>query len=172
MPFKVVTFDEVAKVRQKDDNWKTNSTNYYWQPANDSNIEELIDKVNALQPSRRSNWLEGFTVAFDLIDNSLLIDVNSTQDGCKVENVGLLFFSDGDMNLPQGITNLEVTKFVETRILAAEAISDDIQIYPFLYSIANADPLQAAKEISCATNGLWKPLTEEMGPENATNGYE
>lgn len=109
-----------------------------------------------------------------MIDNSLKQIALDTKDDCKVENVGLLFFSDGDMNMPGGITNGEVTSLVASRIQSAEAISvtGDFQIHPFLYSLANDSPKQVSKEISCAADGIWKPLYADTGIQNVTMGYE
>lgn len=73
----------------------------------------------------RSNWMGGFDAAFNLIDNSLeQIATNGTHD-CMVENVALLFFSDGDMNLPIGVTNRQVTEFVTDRIESAESLNSE-----------------------------------------------
>lgn len=52
----VITFAESARVRGH----SALTPPYYWKPANMTNIEELINEVNALQPSGRSNWVEGF----------------------------------------------------------------------------------------------------------------
>lgn len=165
----VITFAENARVRGM-----SGQPPYYWKPANSTNIEQLINEVNGLQPGGRSNWLEGFDEAFDLIERSLRRNAYSV-DECKVENVALLFYSDGDMNLPAGVTDTEVTQHVASRIKEIEGINDvgaDHQIYPFLYSIGNPDPLQTAKQISCAASGIWKPITQEMGIQNVTSGYE
>ena len=166
----VVTFSENALVRGH----SGESRPYYWKPANSSNVQLLIDEVNALQSSGRSNWMEGFDVTFNLIDESLRRIVANNEDECKVENVALMFFSDGDMNLPAGITGAEVTKYVETRIKMSEAISTtgDFHIHPFLYTLGNASPKQVAKDISCASNGIWRGLTEEVSAQNVTYGLE
>ena len=165
----VVTFSETARVRGH----AGIAPPYYWKPANFTNIQQLMNEVDALQPSGRSNWIEGFDTAFDLIELSLE-NIAASNEECTIENVGLLFFSDGYMNLPVGITDIEVTKYVETRINSAEAISrtGDFQIHPFLYSIGNPSPKQAAKEISCASNGLWKPVLDDTSIRNVTIGYE
>lgn len=167
----VVTFAENARVRGV----IGLEPPFYWKPANSSNIEQLINEVNALIPSGRSNWIEGFDKAFDLIRRSLSRNAYKPNDECKVENVALLFYSDGDMNLPAGITDAEVTQYVVSRIQGIEGINDegaDLQIYPFLYSIGNPDPRQTAKQISCAASGIWKPITHEMAIQNVTLGYE
>lgn len=170
LTFAVITFAENAHIRGTNEK----DPPFYWKPANNSNIQLLIDEVDALQASGRSNWLEGFDLAFDVIDNSLEhINSNGT-DECKVENVALLFFSDGAMNLPVGITDQDIIQFVASRVRSAEAIGEggDFYVHPFYYSVANDDPLQLTKDISCASGGIWKPLTEDMGPGNATIGYE
>jgi hypothetical protein len=166
----VVTFAETARVR----GYNGVDPLYHWMPANVTNVARLISEIDAMQPSGRSNWMEGFDVTFNLIENSLKTIAENDKDDCNVENVGLLFFSDGDMNLPAWITSDEVTKYVETRIKSAEAISEtgDYQIHPFLYSISNEEPKQTAKDISCVSHGIWIPLTEEMSARNATLGYE
>lgn len=165
----VVTFAETARVRGH----AGIAPPYYWKPANVTNVQQLMDEVDALQPSGRSNWIEGFDETFDLIEFSLK-NIVASNKACAIENVGLLFFSDGDMNLPAGITDPEVTKYVQARIKSAEAISTtgDFQIHPFLYSIGNPSQKQAAKEISCASNGLWKPIVADTTIRNVTIGYE
>lgn len=170
LTFAVITFAENAHIRGTNEK----DPPFFWKPANNSNIQLLIDEVDALQASGRSNWLEGFDLAFDVIDNSLEhINSNGT-DECKVENVALLFFSDGAMNLPVGITDQEIIQFVASRVRSAEAIGEggDFYVHPFYFSVANDDPIQLTKDISCASGGIWKPLTEEMGPGYATIGYE
>lgn len=111
---------------------------------------------------------------FDLVDASLKKIVLDNKDDCKVENIGLLFFSDGEMNLPGDVTDAEITDYVASRIQSAEAISanGDFQIHSFLYSIANTNPEQLSKKISCAAGGIWKPLTEGTSVQNATMGYD
>jgi hypothetical protein len=143
-------------------------------PASTENIERLINEVTGMTAMGRSNWMGGFDAAFNLIDNSLeQIATNGTHD-CMVENVALLFFSDGDMNLPIGVTNRQVTEFVTDRIESAESLNSEglFKIYPFFYSIANTDPEQLANTMSCPTGGIWKPLTEDVGVSNATGGYQ
>ena len=145
---------------------------YLWYPATEDRIERIINDVNAIEVSGRSNLLNGFDFAFDLIDNSLKsILANSKSDKCKVENIAFLFFSDGKMNLPSEVDSQKLIDFASSRVDQIEA-AGSTHMHTFLYSISNPDVNQVAKQMSCAIHGFWKPVTSSMTPANVTLGYQ
>lgn len=144
---------------------------HLWQAASKNYVNRLIQDVNAIEVMGRSNWMKGFDFAFDLIDNSLEKIIASDSDRCKIENIALLFFSDGGMNLPLGITDAEVVEFFSSRVKSIES-KGDFHLHPFLYTLGNDDPFQVAKQISCSSQGYWRPINGETSAANVTSGYQ
>mmetsp|Transcript_26950 Transcript_26950/g.55003 ORF Transcript_26950/g.55003 Transcript_26950/m.55003 type:complete len:696 (-) Transcript_26950:109-2196(-) len=144
---------------------------YMWQRANPDLIARIVDAVNAVEVTGRSDWIAGFDFAFDLIDNSLRNIAATSRDNCKIENTALLFFTDGIYNLPDGINDQDIIDFVSSRVEQVEG-RGEFFVHTFLYSLNNDDVTQVAKQISCAVDGFWKPVVSSMGIANVTNGYQ
>ena len=143
---------------------------YLWEEASADHVVRLIEAVNDIEGVGRSNWMKGFDFAFDLIESSLQRIIANDKKSCTVENIALLFFSDGRMNLPSGISDQEVVDFVSSRVKSVES-RGYFHLHSFLYSLGNSDVKQVAKQISCAVDGYWKSVTSTGSPANVTNGY-
>merc|ERR1719183_210796 len=66
---------------------------YLWQSATQKHKEAIINDVESTQVRGRSNWIQGFNLAFRLIKNSLQqIKAQNSTGSCDLENIALLFF--------------------------------------------------------------------------------
>lgn len=166
----VIRFGEVTDIIGQELGASPNSPNL-WQKATSSHKETLIEEINAIDVSGRSNWVTGFNLAFELIRNSLRETRNVEENACELENVALLFFSDGSYNLPGGITDEEIVELVSSNVKEVESMGD-YHLHTFLYSVGNTDTSQVMKQISCAVDGYWTPVSGTMSPGNITNGYQ
>lgn len=169
----VIQFGEVANIIGQEDEVLLNSSSHLWQKATDKHKEQLIDEINAIDVSGRSNWIAGYRFAFDLIKNSLLRQSEDTEEtyACELENIALLFFSDGSYNLPGGFTDEQVINFVSSNVKEVEAMGD-YHLHTFLYSVGNTDTNQIMKQTACEVDGYWTPVSGKMPPGNVTNGYQ
>lgn len=143
----------------------------FWQKATSDHKKRLIDEINGFDVSGRSNWMAGFDYTFELIRNSLQQNKDVDTYACELENVALLFFSDGIYNLPGGITDEQVINFVSSNVKDVEAMGD-YHLHTFLYSVGNTDTNQIMKRISCEVDGYWTPVSGKMSSGNITNGYQ
>jgi len=143
---------------------------FMWRRADKNYKQQLINDINAIDVMGRSNWVAAFDFAFKLIRNSLLHVESVGNHACKLENVAFLFFSDGEYNLPNGVTDQEITDLVSSKVEQVENMGD-YHVHPFLYSVGNQDTT-VTKEISCAVDGYWTRVTSAMTPGNVTSGYE
>lgn len=146
---------------------------YLWQSATQKHKEAIINDVKSTQVRGRSNWIQGFNLAFRVIKNSLQqIKAQNNTGSCDLENIALLFFSDGIYNLPGNATDDDIVKAVSTQVEEIESMGD-YHIHPFFYSLGNSDVDQVAKQISCAVNGYWAPVIgSTASPTNVTAGYQ
>jgi len=143
-----------------------------WEKASKTAVQNIINGVNELEVNGRSNWNEAFDFAFDLIDNSLnSVAAAGDEIYCDLENIAVLFFSDGEYNLPAGATDDSVVSLVSTRVNETENMGD-YHVHMFLYSLGYNDPTGVEKQISCAVDGYWKPVLLGTSPLNVTNGYQ
>lgn len=175
----VIRFGEVATIIGQDEGGSISISSSMllnspplWQKATPDHKERLIDEINGIEVSGRSNWIAGYSSAFQLIRNSLRQndDVDTTF-ACELENIAILFFSDGSYNLPGEITDEQVINFVSTNVKEVEAMGD-YHLHNFLYSVGNTDTNQIMKQISCQVDGYWTPVSGKMSAGNVTNGYQ
>ena len=140
-----------------------------WEQATPENKERIIYPIENIEVNGRSDVVEGFDFTFQLIRNSLnRINGQDTQ-ACELENIALLFFSDGDFN--SGITNDEIVDTFSSYVEEVENMGD-YHLATFLYSIGNTDPNQVMKQMSCAVDGYWTPVSSISTPEKVTSGYQ
>ena len=140
-----------------------------WDKATSVNKERIISFIENIETNGRSDVVEGLELTFDLIRNSLnRINGQDTQV-CKLENIALLFFSDGDFNSEN--TNEEIVDSFSSYVDEVQNLGD-YHVATFLYSIGNTDPNQVMKQISCAVNGYWTPVSSMSTPGNVTSGYQ
>lgn len=145
---------------------------YLWEKASKANVESIIESINELKVNGRSNWNDAFDFAFGLIKNSLeSAAVGGDESSCALENIAVLFFSDGDYNLPAEATDESVVSFVSTKVEETEKMGD-YHVHMFLYSLGHSDASGVEKQISCAVDGYWKPVLRGVSPVNVTNGYQ
>lgn len=144
---------------------------YLWEKATKVNVENIIENVYALEVNGRSNWNDAFGFAFNLINNSLESPAAGDESYCDLENIAVLFFSDGEYNLPAGATDESVVSFVSTKVNETESMGDN-HVHMFLYTLGHNDPSGVEKKISCAVDGYWKPVLQGTSPVNVTNGYQ
>jgi hypothetical protein len=138
-----------------------------WEKATSVNKERIISYIENIEVNGRSDVVEGLELTFDLIRNSLnQINGQGTQ-GCNLENIALLFFSDGDFNT--GNTKEEIVDSFSFYVEEVENMGD-YHVATFLYSIGN--PNQVMKQISCALDGYWTPVLGTSTPGNVTSGYQ
>jgi len=142
-----------------------------WEKATKGTVENIIERVDALEVNGRSNWNDAFGFAFNLIKNSLESPATGDETYCDLENIALLFFSDGEYNLPAGATDESVVSFVSTKVFETESMGD-YHVHMFLYTLGHNDPSGVEKQISCAVDGFWKPVVQGTSPVNVTNGYQ
>lgn len=142
----VIRFAEVARLVDQ----PMQLPPYLWEKATTNTVNNIIDEVNKLEVNGRSNWEEAFGFAFDLIQDSLksiaAVDVDSS---CDLENIAVMFFSDGQYNLPDGATDKSIVNFVSTKVDETKAMGDN-SVFMFLYSLGYNDPSGPEKKISCA----------------------
>ena len=166
----VISFAEIARVVNR----PSQLPPVLWDSASKETVENIIKSVNELQVQGRSNWNEAFEFAFNLINNSLESDTSvdeSYYEYCDLENIAVLFFSDGDYNLPAGATDKSLTDFVATKVNETENMGD-YHVHMFLYTLGRNDPSDVEKKISCAVDGYWKPVLQGTAPANVTNNYQ
>mmetsp|Transcript_1326 Transcript_1326/g.2174 ORF Transcript_1326/g.2174 Transcript_1326/m.2174 type:complete len:678 (+) Transcript_1326:203-2236(+) len=145
---------------------------YLWEKASKATVANIIDIVNALEVNGRSNWNDAFGFAFNLINNSLESNAAIGDESyCDLENIAVLFFSDGEYNLPAGATDESVVSFVSAKVTETENMGDN-HVHMFLYTLGHNDPSGVEKKISCAVDGYWKPVLQGTSPVNVTNGYQ
>ena len=146
---------------------------FLWQKATPTYKEMLIKNITNLDVRGRSNWVSGFDLAFTLIKNSLEHIRATKNNTCELENIALLFFSDGDYNLPAGATDEDIVNVVSSNVKEVEGMGD-YHIQPFFYSIGNSDVNQVTKQISCDedVDGYWAAVTGTITPGNLTSGYQ
>ena len=174
----VVRFGEVATIVGQEGNnvvvdgaLLTNNSPPLWQKATTDYKERLVAEINDIEVSGRSNWIAGYNFAFELIRNSLRKNADVDTYACELENIALLFFSDGSYNLPGGITDEQVINFISSNVKEVEAMGD-YHLHTFLYSVGNTDTNQIMKQISCEVDGYWTSVSGKMSPGNVTNGYQ
>ncbi|KAL9181305.1 hypothetical protein ACHAXT_010110 [Thalassiosira profunda] len=143
---------------------------FFWKQATEEHRDDLVESINKINVQGRSNWVSAFNFAFSLIRNSLAHTKAKDEYACELENIALLFFSDGGYNLPAGTSDDDVVELVSARVKEVEA-AGDYHIHPFFYSLGNMDPDQVEKQISCAVDGYWTPTTGSIAPGNLTSGY-
>ena len=99
--------------------------------------------------------------------------INATNgQTCELENIGILFFSDGEYNLPQGMQDEELVDFFASGVTRIESMGEgDYHIHTFFYSIGNTNVDQPAKKIACATDGYWIPADSSSLSSNVTRSY-
>ncbi|KAL7551755.1 hypothetical protein ACHAWF_014944 [Thalassiosira exigua] len=146
-------------------------TPFLWRQATAAHKRRIIDDVQALEVQGRSNWMAAFKLAFGLIANSLL-DIKSTkEEACKLENIAVLFFSDGNYNMPLGVTEDDLVSKYSSGVAKVESFGD-YKVHSFFYSLGDTDASQVSKKIACASSGLFAPVTSETSPFNVTSGYQ
>lgn len=140
-----------------------------WEKATSENKERIITQIETIEVNGRSDVVQGLEFTFDLIRNSLnQSNVQDTQ-ACELENIALLFFSDGDFN--SGISNDEIVNAYSSYVEEVESLGD-YHLATFLYSIGNTDPNQVMKQISCAVDGYWTPVSSISTPGKIISGYQ
>jgi len=145
---------------------------HFWEKASKAAVENIIESIGELEVNGRSNWNEAFGFVFDLIDYSLDSAAAAGEESyCDLENIAVLFFSDGDYNMPDGATDESVVSLVSTRVNQTES-KGDYNVHMFLYSLGHNDAFGVEKKISCAVDGYWKPVILGTSPVNVTNGYQ
>lgn len=144
-----------------------------WQQATASHKNRIIQDINAMEVNGRSNWQVGFNFTFKLIENSLKHVQAKNIFSCKLENIALLFFSDGLFNMPAGSTDDDLVRIVGHHVQKIES-KGDFHIHPFFYSLGNSDVGQVAKQIACSSSvdGYWAPISSAIAPGNVTVGYQ
>jgi len=142
---------------------------FLWRDATASHKKRLIQDIYKLDARGRSNWVSAFDFTFRLIKNSLRHIEAREEYACKLENIAFLFFSDGEYNLPSKVTDEDIVDVVSSKVEHVEAMGD-YHIHTFLYSIGSTDSL--SKQIACAVDGYWTPVTSTMAPVNVTSGYQ
>lgn len=149
------------------------SAPYLWQSATQAHKEAIIKDVKSIQVRGRSNYIQGFNLAFRLIKNSLQqIQAQNNTGSCDLENIALLFFSDGILNLPGDAKDDDIVKLVSSQVNDIESMGD-YHIHPFFYSLGNSDVNQVEKQLSCAVDGYWEPVIgSTASPTNVTAGYQ
>lgn len=139
---------------------------FMWQHATKKHKDRITQEVNNMDVFGRSNWIIGFEFAFRLIRNSLRqINATSYDQQCELENIAVLFFSDGEYNMPAGVKDKEIVNLVSTNVAEIEK-SGRYSIHPFFYSVGHANPDQVEKQISCdeAVNGYWSFVNGATSP--------
>lgn len=144
---------------------------FLWRQATTEHKNRLVKSVNAIEVKGRSNWPAAFNFAFRLIRNSIDHSDARNIHECDLENVALLFFSDGRYNMPAGVTDEEIVNTVSTNVERVET-SGDYKMHTFLYSLGNTNKDQVEKQISCAVGGYWTPVNSNIAPGNVTIGYQ
>ena len=131
---------------------KGSSPPFLWQKATKSHKKMIIEDINKIDTRGRSNWVSGFDFAFKVIENSLkYIEAKDNTTSCELENIALLFFSDGEYNLPAGVTDKEIVDVVSDHVKVIEGMGD-YHIFPFFYSLGNSGkPLHFTSNISIST---------------------
>ncbi len=173
----VVRFGEVATIVGRDgndvvvDGESSTKSPPLWQKATSDYKEILAAEINDIEVSGRSNWIAGYNFAFELIRNSLRKNEDVDTSACELENIALLFFSDGSYNLPGEITDEQIINFISSNVKEVEAMGD-YHLHTFLYSVGNTDTNQIMKQISCEVDGYWTSVSGKMSPGNVTNGYQ
>lgn len=171
----VVRFGEVATIigQEGNDAVVDGLTNLppLWQKATTDYKERLVAEINDIEVSGRSNWIAGYNFAFELIRNSLRKNEDVDTYACELENIALLFFSDGSYNLPGGVTDEQIINFISSNVKEVEAMGD-YHLHTFLYSVGNTDSNQIMKQISCEVDGYWTSVSGKMSAGNVTNGYQ
>ena len=181
---------------------KGSSPPFLWQKATKSHKKKIIDDIHKIDTRGRSNWVSGFDFAFKVIENSLkYIEATDNATSCELENIALLFFSDGEYNLPAGVTDKEIVDVVSDHVKVIEGMGD-YHIFPFFYSLGNSgkpftfyqqyfyfneahylmlcfsprssiDMNHVSKELSCAVDGYWIPVkSDTITPANLTMDYQ
>jgi hypothetical protein len=140
-----------------------------WEQATSENKERIITQIENIEVNGRSDVVQGLEFTFDLIRNSLSRINGQDTQACELENIALLFFSDGDFNY--GKTNEEIVDAFSSYVEEVENLGD-YHLATFLYSIGNTDPNQVMKQISCAVDGYWTPVSSISTPGNVTSGYQ
>ena len=143
-----------------------------WEKASKATVENMIESVNKLEVNGRSNWNDAFAFAFNLINNSLESGAAIGDESyCDLENIAVLFFSDGGYNLPMGATDDSVASFLSAKVKETENMGD-YHVHMFFYTLGDNNPNGVEKKLSCAVDGYWKPILRGTSPANVTNNYQ
>lgn len=139
-----------------------------WEIATPENKQRIISAVKKIQVNGRSNVDGAIKFTFDLIQNSLKNGEDSAE--CEFENIALLIFSDGSYEKMNFTDEKIVDEFV-SYVDEVESLGD-YNLATFLYSIGNTDPNQVMKQISCAVDGFWTPVSSTSTPGEVLEGYQ
>lgn len=139
-----------------------------WVSATPENKDRIISAIANIQVNGRSNVNGAIKFTFDLIRTSLSSEVGT--NACGLENISLLIFSDGDYET-MNISNEDIVDNFVSNVTDVESMGD-YTLATFLYSIGNTNPNQVMKEISCAVDGYWTPVSDKSTPGKITGGYQ
>jgi hypothetical protein len=139
-----------------------------WVTATPDNKERIISAIANIQVNGRSNVNRAIKFTFDVIRTSLSSEVDT--NACGLENIALLIFSDGEYTT-MNISNEDIVDNFVSNVTDVESLGD-YTLATFLYSIGNTNPNQVMKEISCAVDGYWTPVSDTSTPGEITGGYQ
>lgn len=139
-----------------------------WVSAIPENKDRIISAITNIQVNGRSNVNSAIQFTFDLIRKNLISGEDTNE--CGLENIALLIFSDGDYTT-MNISNDNIVDIFVSNVNDIETLGD-YTLATFLYSIGNTNPNQVMKEISCAVDGYWTPVSDTSTPGEITGGYQ
>jgi von Willebrand factor type A domain len=136
--------------------------------ATEENKANLVEAIGGLVPIGGTNFYDAFASAFDSLDQSLEAELNVP---C---NSAILFFTDGEMNEPEGIQEQTVIDLVSTRLnTTMQATGKPVMLFTYSISDNDDDVHTFPKQLACSTGelGVWSKIADENKIVESLNSY-
>lgn len=134
--------------------------------ATAENKRTLLAEIDKLQAAGRTNFYDAFTEAFDVLDLSardeILVNCNSA----------ILFLTDGEMTVPEEVSEEDVLTLVSQRMSATSRLLPK-PILLFTYSVSEEEEVHALpSKLACSTEwGVWSKVTTDANIVDSLSTY-
>jgi Mg-chelatase subunit ChlD len=159
----IVAFNDTAHVIAD----QNSDQSFVMFEATASNKNRTLQEVKHLSAGGNTNFIDALNVTFQIVQNTIEGEFIGT--AC---NTAILFFTDGVMNRPDGITESTVKKFVSSRLTELSKNGTN-RIFFFTYSLSSETGAQKLPmELACSSeNGVWSKIDNNDEIVDSLNSY-
>ena len=159
----IVAFNDTAHLIAD----QRNDKSYIMFEATTINKKKTLQAVEQLSAGGRTNFIDALNATFQIVQNT--IDGEFIGTSC---NTAILFFTDGIMNTPVGITETTLKQFVSSRFTELSKNGTN-RIFFFTYSLSSETGAhRLPKELACLSeNGVWSKIDNNNDIVDSLNSY-